>query len=171
MTGLINRQCFEAKVYFMLEEHSGRQSVYVGLLDLDKFKSVNDTYGHQTGDELIKATASRLAEVMGPDNLAARLGGDEFSFAFTETSQDAAQVRIQHLSEKLKEMVEFQGTVLHPSASIGVCRATKGIENRETLLNLADRALYEVKHAGRGGYRFHENEPAQKSEPKAPETA
>ena len=91
----------------MLEKYFGKQNVYVGLLDLDKFKSVNDTHGHQTGDELIKATASRLDEVMGPDNLAARLGGDEFSFAFTETDPQAAEQRIQHLSDKLKEVVEF----------------------------------------------------------------
>ena len=108
---------------------------------------------------------------MGPDNLAARLGGDEFSFAFIETDSGAAEQRIQHLSDKLKEVVEFNGIKLHPGASIGVCEAVPGVNNREILLNLADRALYDVKEAGRGGFKFHQHRKSSETISEMPEPA
>lgn len=157
MTGLANRQSFEAKVYFLLKNLLGKRKIFVGLLDLDKFKNVNDTYGHQTGDEMIKVTASRLSDIMGETNLAARLGGDEFAFAFSEESFDAAQIRMQTLLDRLKEDFEFNGVVLYPSASIGVCEAIEGYSDRDVLLNLADQALYEVKRNGRSGVTFYQH--------------
>lgn len=163
MTGLLNRKRFYELLDDFLSEATESEPVFVGIFDLDKFKSVNDSFGHHAGDHLIIETAHRLVSVMRDENIAARLGGDEFAFAIKTCSDaKAAEALVNRLLVELKRDVWMEGMQIQPSASIGVAAAPYDTHSRHVLLKKADVALYEVKEAGRGAVKFyHETQTAE----------
>ena len=155
MTGLLNRKYFYERLDGLLSKATADAPVFVGIFDLDRFKSVNDTYGHHAGDMLILETAHRLVSVLRDENIAARLGGDEFAFAIrTCPDTEAARSVLDRLLIELKREVWVEGLLIQPSASIGVAVAPIDSRSRDILLKKADAALYEVKKTGRGAIKF-----------------
>lgn len=129
------------------------------LFDLDRFKSVNDTFGHATGDALLVAVSNRLTLLLGPDDIAARLGGDEFAViqrvsrdATTEAGKLAARI-----VETIGRPFTIDGRTLSIGASVGIARGPADGKTSHELLTNADIALYAAKNAGRGKFVFYEN--------------
>ena len=155
LTGLANRTLVTERL-----EQLARQPVRPGrhtavmLIDLDRFKPVNDTFGHDAGDAVLIAAADAMRAVIRGGDLAGRLGGDEFAVLVQGLpSREAAGVVAARLLEALRMPVVFGEHVLMVEASIGVVVRDDPDASGETLLQQADTALYAAKRAGRG--RFH----------------
>jgi len=133
----------------------------VMLIDLDGFKTVNDTYGHEAGDELLSVVADRLRALVGEEDVVARLGGDEFAVLMRrETlSVPAVESVAAGICASLAAPVALRDAVVRISASVGISAFATGAADAEELIRQADAAMYEVKRGGRCGYRWHQPEP------------
>jgi diguanylate cyclase (GGDEF)-like protein/PAS domain S-box-containing protein len=158
LTGLPNRVLFAER----LNQALGRRrrspaQVAVLCLDLDHFKEVNDTLGHNAGDLLLKEVAERLQTCVRPNDTVARLGGDEFAIIQADI---AGSADVQSLSGRIIDVVQrpfrIEGNELHVSVSIGVCLPDSDADSPEKLLKNADIALYRAKQSGRGNARIFE---------------
>ena len=162
LTGLANRQRLRLSLDQTLGQSgntSRDRSTALFLLDLDRFKAVNDTLGHQTGDALLKQVAQRLLRTIGEAGLVGRLGGDEFqvilpTMADREKLGDLARRVIIDLSQPYS----IDGSAISIGCSVGVAVAPDDGEDSETLVRNADLALYAAKGDGRGIHRFFRGE-------------
>nr|WP_240896723.1 EAL domain-containing protein [Kineococcus vitellinus] len=153
LTGLPNRRLLHAAASAALARRAARGgTVAVLLVDLDRFKHVNDTFGHESGDALLQQVVPRLLAVLGPEDVLARLGGDEFAVVCEDPGGrlDPAEVAAR-FSRVWAEPVLVGGRTLHVSGSVGVALADRGATPR-TLLRDADAAMYESKRRGPGGF-------------------
>jgi len=162
LTGLPNRALAEdrAKVALGAAARSDRK---VGLLflDLDRFKNVNDTLGHQAGDDLICQVVDRLQAVTRPADTLARLGGDEFIVLVTDLADGAAAVEVaERLVTALREPFRVGGRQLFISASVGVAVAPDHGADYGALMQRADAAMYDAKARGRNTIAIHDVGPA-----------
>jgi diguanylate cyclase (GGDEF)-like protein len=152
-TGLANRTLFEDRLGMAVEwrrRHGGVVGVFV--IDLDRFKQVNDTLGHAAGDQLIQEAARRIRQVCRNTDTVARLGGDEFAVVQSDaTSTHNVQTLAQRLSQALSGAIELIGGPTRLSASIGVAVVDSEVEPAEAIRR-ADLALYRAKDKGRGRY-------------------
>ena len=156
LTGLANRTQFRERINSMLATVHERQSpLTIHLIDLDRFKAINDTLGHPIGDKLLKEVAFRLSAVIKPGDMITRFGGDEFVVlqTVTERRQDAEWLA-KRLARTLKEPFEIDGHRIDIGASIGIAMAPIDGVNADELLKKADMALYSAKNGGGGGHRF-----------------
>jgi diguanylate cyclase (GGDEF)-like protein len=128
------------------------------LLDLDRFKEVNDTLGHAAGDNLLRAVAKRLQALLSRGDLVARLGGDEFAILHCATSVHDTAALSQRIIEALIAPYDLEGHQANVGASIGISLAPAHGSDPEALLRCADLALYRAKAQGRGGFAFFESE-------------
>jgi diguanylate cyclase (GGDEF)-like protein len=128
------------------------------LLDLDRFKEVNDTLGHAAGDNLLRMVSERLRALLGKDDFAARLGGDEFAILHTVTSADDTAGLARRIIEALVAPYDLEGHQANIGASIGISLAPVDGTDPEALLRCADLALYRAKGQGRGDFVFFESE-------------
>ena len=155
LTALPNRASFSKFVEEAIADMGTGQLLGVMLIDLDRFKNVNDTLGHLAGDRLIQTVAARLVDCVGDNNVVARLGGDEFAVCIKDCTgtEQLAKVAEAALVE-LRAPFDVLGSVVHVGGSIGiaVCPA-QGIDRTE-LLRKADIAMYRAKEGGRDGYRL-----------------
>ncbi|MFM2342180.1 MAG: hypothetical protein RLZZ592_1833 [Pseudomonadota bacterium] len=125
------------------------------FLDLDRFKTINDTLGHLAGDELLRQVARRLRQRLPPEVTLARLGGDEFLVLMEDLDDPAQAARLaEAIAGELDAPFLIGGQDLHVSASIGVSLYPRDGTDEQTLLRYADTALYKAKSAGRNTYRF-----------------
>jgi diguanylate cyclase (GGDEF)-like protein/PAS domain S-box-containing protein len=160
LTGLANRAAFhdrlkEARAYAGRDGHL----VAVHLLDLDGFKSINDTLGHHIGDLLLQEVARRIKSYVRATDFLARLGGDEFVVIQTHLAEPAAAaVLAGKLVEELGRTYVLEGQEVHSGTSIGIALYPNDAETPEDLMKHADLALYEAKHRGRFNYRFYRKE-------------
>jgi diguanylate cyclase (GGDEF)-like protein len=156
LTGLANRTQFRERITAMLAGvHDHEHHITVHLIDLDRFKAINDTLGHPIGDKLLKEVAFRLSTVIHPHDMITRFGGDEFVVlqTITDRRQDADWLA-QRLARTLNKPFEIDGHRIDIGASIGIAMApTDGIDADE-LLKKADMAMYAAKNSGGGGHRF-----------------
>jgi len=158
LTGLPNRTSFDGQLADTLTQgHAAGAHITLLMLDLDRFKQVNDTLGHQAGDELICAVGARLRQVVGDDMLIARLGGDEFGIL--SVSRDVP-LDAQGLSSRIIEAIGRPFELSHFSAfvgvSIGIVSTTGGTAEPRELIRKADIALYEAKASGRNRAAVYE---------------
>jgi diguanylate cyclase (GGDEF)-like protein/PAS domain S-box-containing protein len=160
LTGLANR----ARMRITLEQalaqtaHSYRQTALL-LLDLDRFKAVNDTLGHQVGDALLKQVAQRLSRAVGEEGLVGRLGGDEFQVLVTgEIDEDALAELARSIIADISQPYHIAGSTISVGVSIGVAVAPRDGGSPEDLTRNADLALYAAKGDGRGVHRFYRGE-------------
>jgi diguanylate cyclase (GGDEF)-like protein/PAS domain S-box-containing protein len=156
LTGLPNRTLLEDQLAQAIALGSrNNKRVAVFMLDLDRFKSVNDSFGHQVGDRLLEAVSERLRSSLRESDIVARLGGDEFviGLPMVEQHQDIEQVAKKVLGT-LTASFEIEGHGLQIGASIGICEYPADGENPRDLLQAADTAMYEAKKRGRGDYCF-----------------
>lgn len=158
LSGLPNRRTFDLRLDQELAQLGRTKSALaVHLLDLDRFKAVNDTYGHTAGDELIRQVANRLTTVLRLGDTVARLGGDEFGIIQTHmATQNASAALGQRILDALTEPFEISGVAVTIGCSIGIAHAPQDGADRSTLLRLADTALYQAKNEGRNRFSFFE---------------
>jgi diguanylate cyclase (GGDEF)-like protein len=146
LTGLANRAAFDDA----LAERLASAPAIIAMIDLDRFKPVNDTYGHDTGDELLKSVATRIVTELDNRHLVARLGGDEFAILFDTTLDSADATRVaEGIVRVLQAPFVIASTNITISASIGMAAALDGI-NARALKRRADERLYNAKRGGRG---------------------
>jgi diguanylate cyclase (GGDEF)-like protein/PAS domain S-box-containing protein len=157
LTGVANRTNFMEK----LEEAGARlrrrqETFTVFMLDLDRFKNVNDSLGHPAGDALLKETAGRLKQALRETDVVARLGGDEFAIIQTgEADQRGAAVDLaKRIIALISAPYDINGNTVSIGTSIGIAMATAGDTDPDTLMKRADLALYRTKSKGRNGYCF-----------------
>ncbi|MEX5746074.1 EAL domain-containing protein [Massilia sp. X63] len=161
LTGLPNRALLGERIQHMLDACPYGASVAVMFLDLDRFKEVNDSFGHEMGDVLLCEVAARLRRVIRPTDIIARLGGDEFVVAAHCASGQPAAARIaDKLLDVLTAPVTVGGSDVIVGASIGISLYPQDAATRELLFQTADTAMYRAKDAGRNRYRFFEPEMA-----------
>ncbi len=128
----------------------------VMLLDVDHFKSINDTCGHAAGDELLKVVADRLRASVRDVDTVARLGGDEFAVLLAETSQpDEASIVAKRILASMQEPTVIEGKAIKAGLSIGIAIAPHDGATQDEILKAADRALYKAKQAGRNTFAFY----------------
>ncbi len=157
LTGLPNRTLFRDRLEQAVRkaERSGEQ-VALLFIDLDRFKHVNDSLGHQAGDELLCQVAERITRCIRQGDTVARLGGDEFTvIAEGLEDPDKAAVIAENLIQAVTEPVTLRGQQVYVSASIGIALYPTDANNVDGLLRAADTAMYRAKEEGRNNYQFH----------------
>ncbi|MEM7584216.1 MAG: EAL domain-containing protein [Acidobacteriota bacterium] len=157
LTGLPNRMLFEDRLRHAVAQASrGHQLLALFFIDLDRFKTINDTFGHAAGDRLLIEVAQRLTGRKRGGDTVARLGGDEFLVLVNNLRQaeDAARVA-EGILEALRPAVSLQGHSLHVTASIGISLFPHDGADGETLVKNADIALYRAKDSGRDSYQIY----------------
>jgi diguanylate cyclase (GGDEF)-like protein len=158
LTGLANRALFFDRVENALERAARHKAkVTVALVDLDDFKTVNDTFGHLAGDNLLALVGARLRTVLRAEDTAARLGGDEFAALFPDTRTTAdIESAAERVLATLREPYNLGGVRLRVTASIGVAASGPIPITPKELVRQADVALYATKARGRNGWTlFH----------------
>jgi diguanylate cyclase (GGDEF)-like protein len=148
LTGLANRRLFDTRLLKEVERgHATGEPVGLLMVDLDHFKNLNDRYGHQTGDEVLRQAAQVLAEHAVDGILAARYGGEEFALVLVGAAAriDAATA----IAESIRRELWIADTVVPVTASIGVAVSSPDIADVTSLIHAADTALYEAKARGR----------------------
>jgi diguanylate cyclase (GGDEF)-like protein len=154
LTGLANRAAFDAALPRMLKGRTadGRGPALF-LLDIDRFKSVNDQYGHHIGDHLLRLTAERLTALASSNDLVVRLGGDEFAVIVEDSDAQGDLVLAKRMTAALAEPCELGGVHLTPAVSVGVY-VPDGTADAEQSLIYSDAAMYFAKTTGRGYQLF-----------------
>ncbi len=166
LTGLASRAYFHRHLEDSIRAAHRRDERFALLfLDLDAFKDVNDSLGHDVGDELLKTVATRLQSVLRETDFVARLSGDEFCILTdrVDDQYDAAKVARRAL-DALNQPVELSGQVLRPRASIGIAYFPVDGEDAPSLLKAADSAMYAAKEEGKHRYAFYQPELTQKAQ-------
>jgi diguanylate cyclase (GGDEF)-like protein len=157
LTDLPNRVLFREQLDCVLDSISGDGRLAVFYIDIDEFKSVNDSLGHQVGDELLKAVAERLRGCLKETDFVARLGGDEFAIIQTMVRQPAETTElVERIYQAIRQPLECVGHLLTADASIGIALAPQDGRDLDQLLKNADLAMYAAKADGRRTYRFFE---------------
>lgn len=157
LTGLANRANFNERLKDALRyAQRDRHLVAVHMLDLDRFKSINDTLGHHAGDLLLKEVAHRLRSIIRETDLIARLGGDEFVIVQTHLSEAAAaEVLAEKIVVELSLPYQLDGEEAYSGTSMGIALYPNDADEPGQLLKLADLALYEAKNQGRMNYQVY----------------
>ncbi|WP_319242143.1 EAL domain-containing protein [uncultured Propionivibrio sp.] len=156
LTGLPNRVLLRDRVEQAMAQASRLQSrVALMFLDLDRFKTINDSLGHPVGDELLKEAVNRLKRCVRDSDTISRQGGDEFMIVLNDVRDGDAVARVaEHIQQQMREPVDIEGHRLSTSFSIGVSIFPDDGQDFDTLLKKADTAMYHAKEAGRNGHRF-----------------
>lgn len=157
LTGLANRRHITDLLERALRSHSGQsQPCALLLMDLDRFKAVNDTLGHPVGDQLLQQVAGRLTQIVGDKGQVGRLGGDEFQIVVPQMSQPEKLAGIANaIILSLAKPFSIEGEQVRVGSSIGIAVSDGQGVNASALVRNADLALYAAKDAGRGVYRFY----------------
>jgi diguanylate cyclase (GGDEF)-like protein len=152
LTGLYNRRYLEETLEREIRRAArADQGLGILMLDLDHFKSFNDTYGHEAGDTVLRETASFIARGIRAENIVCRFGGEEFVVILPTAHMEASRARAERIGSKLREL-----TVLHQGKSLGIITVSIGVSalpvngtSPKELLEAADAVLYRAKKAGR----------------------
>lgn len=158
LTGLANRALFEENLeqgMALTRRHDWGLAVL--FIDIDKFKGINDGYGHDVGDAVLRRVAGCLEDHVREGDTVSRWGGDEFTCLLLEITSEADVIRIaEKMITRLEEDCDFGGVVLSVEASIGIAMFPQDGETAEALLKCADQAMYDAKQAGRSIMLFRE---------------
>ncbi len=147
LTGLLNRRGFEIHLQ-KATSSAGKRSICLAYVDLDRFKLVNDLFGHAAGDQILRQLSTRMRAVIREPHVAARVGGDEFVVILDEISLDDAKVLCERLRADLSERAyQYQDKAFSVTASIGVIRVLDGMRPADAL-SASDRACSEAKRSG-----------------------
>ena len=171
LTLLGNRRAFDAELArrFAEFQETGRPFV-LAMIDLDKFKRFNDTYGHQAGDEVLRGVGRVLRRTLCESEFSARYGGEEFALIFSKNTPDEARQTLTRVREAVQRATfDFNGTALRITTSIGGSQVQSGETDSAALVQRADEALYTSKNAGRNCVHWHDGRTISRVEPKTPE--
>ncbi|HZF18423.1 MAG TPA: EAL domain-containing protein [Burkholderiales bacterium] len=156
LTGLPNRNLLHDRLRQSVYAQRFVRSIGVVFLDIDHFKFVNDSLGHNTGDKLLQKVAERLLESVRDGDTVARLGGDEFILILNDqTGQEVIYRAMQRIISRITEPVEIDGQELLVTASAGISLYPQDGPDVETLLKNADAAMYRAKEKGRNNFQFY----------------
>jgi diguanylate cyclase len=155
LTQLANRSYFDEKLLEMIKIHHRHNDVFSLLLvDVDNFKEINDRYGHQAGDRILKGVAFNLRNALRESDFVARFGGDEFAIIlFRSSGRYALEVAQKLCTAQQESNFLLDGANIQVTLSIGAAEVVAG-DTVETLVKRADQALYRVKSEGRNGVRY-----------------
>jgi diguanylate cyclase (GGDEF)-like protein len=170
LTTILNRGAFFEQLTLAIDEAAGADGrVTLLLIDLDLFKTVNDTMGHAAGDQVLIHTARRIREFAGPGGVAARFGGDEFALLLTDIKDPAHAHRLaEALRDRLLEPIPWKTTNIRIGASIGVMTTQTGM-TADDALRCADIAMYSAKAQGKNRVvRFPDDQPGSIAESRQP---
>jgi diguanylate cyclase (GGDEF)-like protein/PAS domain S-box-containing protein len=164
VTGLPNRGMFLERLHQTLAQaQRDREKVNLIFLDLDNFKDVNDTQGHDVGDKLLRSVAERLGVCMRDSDVLARLGGDEFVVVCPSVAtQESVAAVVQRIMAIFINPFDIEGRQIYTSASIGIAVYPDDSLDASTLFRCADTAMYQAKNDGRAQFRFFSAELNQK---------
>ena len=156
LTGIANRRRFQEYLEAALGQHeTAPESIHLALIDIDAFKEINDTFGHDVGDSLLKVIAERLAAFQSESVSLARLGGDEFGMIISGQSEASVEHLLSDVLGSIKSPIELGGIRHRYSASIGVASFPEQACTAEDLFKAADMALYQSKASGRDQRSFY----------------
>ena len=165
LTGILNKRSFERNVDSVLKRAAGDMRYALMLIDIDDFKSVNDTFGHAYGDKVLEGIGENLRNTFRSDDVLGRLGGDEFCVFMTVKGSMNAEERNQLIGRKCHELLDalrtpddVNGEEYSGSASIGVAVYPEHGSSFESLYKMADSALYVTKRRGKNDYTIYEEE-------------
>jgi len=164
LTGLPNRGMFQERLHQSLSQaQRDNEKVNLIFLDLDHFKDINDTLGHEVGDKLLHLVANRLSACIRESDLLARLGGDEFVVVCQVLeSQESVAAVLQRIQGIFTDPFDIDGHQIYTSASIGIAVFPDDSQDASTLFRCADTAMYQAKNDGRANFRFFSAELNQK---------
>jgi diguanylate cyclase (GGDEF)-like protein len=164
LTGLTNRKKLLESIDILLLNEDEKFAVF--FVDLDNFKNINDNFGHQTGDIVLRIVAERLKSIITPKDILSRIGGDEFTIILNNLNSDHT-ARIEEFAEDIRKIlmpvIIYKENEVHIGASIGISIFPEHGTNTDTLINNADLAMFEVKHKGGYGYKVYSSEMKDKS--------
>lgn len=168
LTGLANRNKLEQFISHILASARRHQQEFALLfLDLDRFKNINDTIGHEAGDLLLQIVAERLRSTVRTTDMVARLGGDEFVLLVTDVKKSESVALIsQKILDSVLQVIIIKGQEIYITTSIGISLYPYDGENMQTLMKNADLALYRAKEHGRNNYQFYTLEMTNKAQEK-----
>lgn len=151
LTKALNRRTFISSAIELLEQaekEKGEATVF--MIDIDHFKAVNDTYGHDAGDEVLKGLCQLVRSLIREQDVFARYGGEEFALVFAMISREQMLEFAERLRQAIERMVtNYKGKTIRVTVSIGICHMQEGHYDLQTMLKHADEALYMAKNAGR----------------------
>jgi diguanylate cyclase (GGDEF)-like protein len=150
LTGLSNRRAFEEHVRVALADRRGDETCGVIFLDLDGFKQINDTYGHEAGDRVLIETAHRLRQAVRGNDLIGRLGGDEFTVLLSVHGEEDAILVAERVLAAMHRPIDVQpGITVKVTPSLGIALTAAGQTDPAGLLSSADAAMYQAKRSGK----------------------
>lgn len=157
LTGLSNRRyfdnCFE-KEFLRAQRYKNKLTLVI--FDIDHFKNVNDTHGHQCGDYILKQVAKAALQTFRKTDTVFRFGGEEFAVILTETNINQALIPLERFRKTIETLAtEYQNNIIDITVSIGACEYNDSIKDKEELLRKTDEALYDAKNAGRNQTVFY----------------
>ncbi len=158
LTGVPNRRYFEREFADrLIVSQLEKKPIALYTIDLDKFKLINDTYGHDVGDDVLLWAATTIKRITREHDFIARMGGDEFIMIGSDNTDVSQIERIaEQFCEELDRTMQFKGNMCVCRASIGVAYSADGQVSRHDLLTQSDIALYAAKQAGRGTYKVYD---------------
>jgi len=157
LTSLANRSLFMDRFQELIKKRVPHNKLHALLfIDLDSFKAINDTIGHEAGDKVLQDTAKRLKKSVRKGDTVSRLGGDEFTILLENihSFEEAAQIS-QKILDKLKEPFHYHKKSMNITASIGISIYPNDSSSPQMLLKLADKAMYRAKERQRNSYEFY----------------
>ena len=159
LTGLPNRRAFLDKLEQLItDSEKGKADFAVFFIDLDGFKKVNDSLGHDAGDELLKRVSVLLTGCVRGNDIVARLAGDEFMILLPKANKEDCSIIADRIIESLSIPIYILGKEIQVTPSIGISLYPQNGEDATTLMKKADEAMYQAKNNGKNGYRFVETE-------------
>jgi len=158
LTNLPNRTLLAQRLEAAIQGKSAPGGFALHFIDLDRFKAINDVYGHQMGDELLREASLRLGELIRPPDMVARLGGDEFAIIQAGVdSADEATARAERVIQAVSQPFHVKGRDLSVGISVGISLYPRDGATGKDLLRSADLAMYQAKADGRGTFRFFDH--------------
>ncbi|MFH2046757.1 MAG: diguanylate cyclase, partial [Pseudomonadota bacterium] len=157
LTGLPNRMLLlDRSAVAIHQADRNRNKVAFMMLDLDKFKEINDTFGHHIGDLLLKSVAEKLTSILRQVDTVARLGGDEFVLLLPEQKDALSALQVaQKIMDGLRDSITLEGQTITITTSIGISIYPDHGADIDTILKTADSAMYQAKQEGRNRYRLY----------------
>ena len=151
LTELPNRRCFEAEFNKeFLRAQRYKNNLTLVMFDIDHFKQVNDTYGHQCGDYILKQVSKAALQTFRQTDTVYRVGGEEFMVILTETDIDQCIIPLERFRKTIETLfIDFNNQNINITVSIGACQYTPDIQTKEQMIEKADSALYKAKNSGR----------------------
>jgi len=164
LTGLLNRNSIHSYLNDLISKPENKENLFILFIDFDRFKSINDTYGHSFGDLMLKQAAEILERCTGYQGKVFRYGGDEFVIILNDMTHSKITEFCQKIINSFSDSLVLQDIEIFTTPSIGISSYPKDGKTSEVLLKTADMAMYMAKESGKNTYKFYESEIGDKND-------